>query len=198
MPNIRRLLTPFDKLTDFYCRACWAKQNLFWNSWNWCKFYSKISSKILDFFTQTELWCDCQNKRKDFTEIYKIQKQLEKLAEAIHRNLYWESLSFINQYENENLSEGKIIEWSEVAKLMELPRLLKENTFTENCRIGFRKSYRVKIWNTRELFFEFKTPLPNMLNLFEAIASAKSEDAMEMLADELMVQKLKIASEILE
>ena len=82
--------------------------------------------------------------------------------------------------------------------MMELPRLLKENNFTENCRIGFRKSYRVKIWNTRELFFEFKTPLPNMLNLFEAIASAKSEDAMEMLADELMVQKLKIASEILE
>jgi hypothetical protein len=89
-------------------------------------------------------------------EIYKIQKQLEKLAEAIRRNLYWESLSFINQYENENLSEGKIIEWSEVAKLMELPRLLKENTFAENCRIGFRKSYRVKIWNTRELFFRIR------------------------------------------
>lgn len=131
-------------------------------------------------------------------ENYKTQKQLEKLAEAIRRNLYWESLSHINQYENENLSEGEIVEWGEVARLMELPRLLRENTFTENGRIGFRKSYRVKIWNTRELFFEFETPLSNMLNLFEAMANAKTEDEMEMLADELMVQKLKIASEILE
>ncbi|HFI0426358.1 TPA: hypothetical protein ACGOW3_000646 [Streptococcus suis] len=131
-------------------------------------------------------------------ENYKTQKQLEQLAEAIRRNLYWESLSHINQYENENLSEGEIVEWGEVARLMELPRLLRENTFTENGRIGFRKSYRVKIWNTRELFFEFETPLPNMLNLFEAMANAKTEDEMEMLADELMVQKLKIASEILE
>ena len=131
-------------------------------------------------------------------ENYKTQKQLEKLAEAIRRNLYWESLSHINQYENENLSEGEIVEWGEVARLMELPRLLRENTFTENGRIGFRKSYRVKIWNTRELFFEFETPLPNMLNLFKAMANAKTEDEMEMLADELMVQKLKITSEILE
>lgn len=131
-------------------------------------------------------------------ENYKTQKQLEKLAEAIRRNLYWESLSHINQYENENLSKGETVEWGEVARLMELPRLLKENTFTENGRIGFRKSYRVKIWSTRELFFEFETPLPNILNLFEAMANAKTEDEMEMLADELMVQKLKITSKILE
>lgn len=82
--------------------------------------------------------------------------------------------------------------------MMELPRLLKENTFTESGRIGFRKTYRVKIWNTRELFFVFGTPLPNMLNLFEVMASAKSEHTMEMLVDELMVQKFKSASEILE
>lgn len=131
-------------------------------------------------------------------ENYKTQKQLEKLAEEIRRNLYWESLSHINQYENENLSKGETVEWGEVAGLMELPRLLRENTFTENGRIGFRKSYRVKIWNTRELFFEFETPLPNMLKLFKAMAIAKTEDEMEMLADELMVQKLKITSEILE
>ncbi|HFR3749402.1 TPA: hypothetical protein ACHVFV_000353 [Streptococcus suis] len=81
---------------------------------------------------------------------------------------------------------------------MGLPRLLRENAFTENGRIGFRKSYQVKVWNTRELFFEFETPLPNMLNLFETMANANSEDEMEMLADELMVQKLKITSEILE
>ncbi len=37
-------------------------------------------------------------------ENYKIQKQLGKLAEGISRNLYWKSLSHINQYENENLS----------------------------------------------------------------------------------------------
>lgn len=37
-----------------------------------------------------------------------------------------------------------------------------------------------------------------MLNLFEAMTNAKTEDEMEMLADELMVQKLKITSEILE
>ena len=131
-------------------------------------------------------------------ENYKTQKQLEKLAEEIRRNLYWESLSHIKQYENENLSEGEIVEWGEVARLMELPRLLRENTFTENGRIGFRKSYRVKIWNTRELFFEFETPLPNMLKLFKAMAIAKTEDEMEMLADELIIQKLKITSEILE
>ncbi|MGF0046684.1 hypothetical protein ACQRD4_01715 [Streptococcus hyointestinalis] len=131
-------------------------------------------------------------------ENYKTQKQLEKLAEEIRRNLYWESLSHINQYENENLSKGETVEWGEVAGLMELPRLLRENTFTENGRIGFRKSYRVKIWNTRELFFEFETPLPNMLKLFKAMAIAKTEDEMEMLADELIIQKLKITSEILE
>lgn len=130
-------------------------------------------------------------------ENYKTQKQLEKLAEAIRRNLYWENLCHINQYENENLSKGETIEWGEVARVMELPRLLRENTFTENGRIGFRKSYRVKMWNTRELFFEFETPLFNMLNLFEAMANAKTEDEMEMLADELRVQKLKITSEIL-
>ena len=131
-------------------------------------------------------------------ENYKIQKQLEKLAEEIRRNLYLESLSHINQYENENLSKGQIVEWGEIVKLMELPRLLRENTFTENGIIGFRKSYRVKIWNTRELFFEFETPLPNMLNLFKAMANAKTEDEVEMLADELIIQKLKITSEILE
>ena len=131
-------------------------------------------------------------------ENYKTQKQLEKLAEEIRRNLYWESLSHINQYENENLSKGETVEWGEVAGLMELPRLLRENTFTENGRIGFRKSYRVKIWNTRELFFEFETPLPNMFKLFKAMAIAKTEDEMEMLADELIIQKLKITSEILE
>ena len=81
--------------------------------------------------------------------------------------------------------------------MMELPRLLEENTFTENCRIVFRISYRVKIWNTWELFFEFETLLSNMLNLFEAMANAKTENEMEMLADELRVQKLKITSEIL-
>lgn len=36
-----------------------------------------------------------------------------------------------------------------------------------------------------------------MLNLFEAMANAKTENEMEMLADELRVQKLKITSEIL-
>lgn len=131
-------------------------------------------------------------------ENYKNHKQLEKLADAIRHNLHWESLSHVNQYENENLSEGETVEWGEIAELMELPRLLREHTFTENDRIGFRKSYRVKIWNTRELFFEFETLLPNTLNLFEAMANAKTEDEMEMLADELMVQKLKITSEIFE
>lgn len=42
-------------------------------------------------------------------ENYKAQKQLEKLADAIRRNLYWESLSHINQYENENLSKGETV-----------------------------------------------------------------------------------------
>ena len=140
-----------------------------------------------------------RTSKKEFEKFnFEINKNLERLYEKFSEKIIKNQEIAVSDSENENLSEGKIIEWSEVAKLMELPRLLKENTFTENCRIGFRKSYRVKIWNTRELFFEFKTPLPNMLNLFEAIASAKSEDAMEMLADELMVQKLKIASEILE
>lgn len=120
-------------------------------------------------------------------ENYKTHKQLEKLTDAIRHNLNWESLHGINQYENENLSEGETVEWGGVARLMGLPRLLRDHTFTENGRIGFRKSYRVKIWNTRELFFAFETPLPNMLNLFKAMANANSEDEMEMLADELMV-----------
>ena len=131
-------------------------------------------------------------------ENYKTHKQLEKLADAIRHNLYWESLHLINQYENENLSEGETVEWGEVVNLMKLPRLLKDHIFIENNKIGFWKQYQYKVWKIKEFFFEFETPLPNMLNLFEAMANAKSEDEMEMLADELMVQKLKITSEILE
>lgn len=131
-------------------------------------------------------------------ENYKTHKQLEKLAEAIRRNLYWENMSLINQHENENLSEGEIVEWGEVAKLMELPHLLQENIFTENNKIGFTKKYKVSTWRFKELFFEFETPLPKILKLLEAMANAKTEDEMEMLADELMNQELKITSEILE
>lgn len=131
-------------------------------------------------------------------ENYKTHKQLEKLADAIRHNLYWEGLSLINQHENENLSKGETVEWGEVVNLMKLPRLLKDHIFIENNKIGFWKQFQYKVWKTKEFFFEFETPLPNMLNLFEAMANAKTEDEMEMLADELMVQKLKITSEILE
>ena len=81
---------------------------------------------------------------------------------------------------------------------MKLPRLLKDHIFIENNKIGFWKNTNTKFGKQRSFFFEFETPLPNMLNLFEAMTNAKTEDEMEMLADELMVQKLKITSEILE
>lgn len=47
-------------------------------------------------------------------------------------------------------------------------------------KIGFWKKYQYKVWKTKEFFFEFETPLPNMLNLLEAMANAKTEDEMDM------------------
>ena len=127
---------------------------------------------------------------------YNIQKKLEELSENIRTNLYWESLSHINQFDGQNLSKGDMVEWGEVAKIMELPQLLNQNTFTENNRIGFRKQYSVEIWKTKELFFEFETSLSEILMLFEKIANAKTVKEIKIFAKELMTQKLTITSEI--
>ena len=63
---------------------------------------------------------------------------------------------------------------------MKLPCLLKDHVFIENNKIGFWKKYQYKVWKTKEFVFEFETPLPNMLNLLEAMANAKTEDEMDM------------------
>lgn len=63
---------------------------------------------------------------------------------------------------------------------MKLPCLLKDHVFIENNKIGFWKKYQYKVWKTKEFVFEFETPLPNMLNLLEVMANAKTEDEMDM------------------
>lgn len=131
-------------------------------------------------------------------ESYQKYKRLQKLADAIRHNLYWDRLNFLNRNEDEILYQGDFVTFDDVFNIRELPYLLQENTFVENNKIGLVKKYRISTWRSKELFFEFETPLEMMLNLFEAMANAKTEDEMKQLADELMVQQLSVTSEIIE
>lgn len=131
-------------------------------------------------------------------ESYKKYKRLQELADDICHNLYWELLSFTNQNEDAILYQGDLVTFDDVFSIRELPKLLQENTFIENNKIGLVKKYQISPWRSKELLFEFETPLTMMLSLFEAMANAETEDEMKQLVDELMIQQLAVTSETVE
>lgn len=123
-------------------------------------------------------------------------QKLQKLVSEIRQTEYWDTLA-TNQYvESFNFGEGTIVELADIIEFIELPQIIR-NSFNENDRLVFSKSFKISTWRSKEIFFEFQNPFSHIEKILQSIANAPTEADAELAMYELMTECLTVKIELI-
>lgn len=156
-----------------------------------------LTIKNTGLFYVTEVSCECLKQRKEIMENYLANKRIQGLFRKIEENLNWEKFLRIETIHHKNFDLGGSVKLKDVVSMIEIPKYFKQ-LYLEKDHFGLVKFFRVKVWEREEYYFRFSEKQDVIFEILQILAKTDDEKTFQVSLQNLLNQKLIIASSIKE